>query len=81
MPVQLLHNQVIELLDPLPDGVVQEFSTSRNFKPGTVSVWLNGMRLIQEYEDGFLEIGNRYIRLKEIPRPGDCLQAQYEAET
>lgn len=67
-----------ESLFPDPDGVNTDFQTSVTYKSGTVSVWLNGIRLVAELNTGFLELGGNTIRMKEAPLPGDSIQAMYE---
>lgn len=69
-----------ETLIPAPDGVRVEFQTSRNYKPKSVSVWLNGMRLAPSLETGFLESGGSTITMKEAPWAGDSLQVQYDPD-
>ena len=61
-----------------PDGVRVEFYTTQDYRPGSVSVWRNGMRLDPFLEDGFLENGGNAIELREAPWEGDTLQAQYD---
>lgn len=77
-PVQQLLVMVKETLTPAPDGVTQIFFTSREYKPGSVSVWWNGIRAIKEWEDGFEELGGKRIYMKEAPLTNDALQVQYE---
>lgn len=55
-PVRAIRGPVKETLTPDPDGTRREFWTSQPFKPGTISVWLNGVRKMQSWENGFLEI-------------------------
>jgi len=68
-----------ESLAPEPNGVEVDFQTSQPYKSGTVSVWLNGLRKIQDWDDGFDELGGTTIRMREAPLTGDSLQAMYEA--
>lgn len=67
-----------ETLTPSPNGVLLVFYTSCAYKPGTVAVWLNGVKLIAPWEDGFTETGSTEITMKEAPLTGDSLQAEYE---
>lgn len=69
-----------ETLVPSPDGVVTSFFTSVVYRPGTVSVWLNGIKLIKGWDDGFMENGGREIVMNEAPLFGDSLQVEYEAQ-
>lgn len=73
-------NPVKELLTPSPDGVVTEFYTSSAYKTNSVSVWLNGIKLIPFFDDGFTTAGGTStITMKEAPLTGDSLQAEYDA--
>jgi len=67
-----------EVLTPDPDGARVEFYTSRNYKPRSLSVWLNGMRLDPFLETGYLEGSGNLVTMKESPGIGDSLQAQYD---
>ena len=79
MPLALTNNAVKESLSPEPNGVITEFYTSMPYKMGTVSVWQNGIRLIQDWDDGYVELGGITIRMNEAPLLGDTLQVEYEA--
>lgn len=78
MTVQILRDTSKETLTPSPDGVLTAFSTSQPYKLGTVSIWKNGVRKIQGWEDGFSAPGGTTITMSEAPLVGDSLQAQYE---
>lgn len=71
--------RIKELWVPEPDGVNTDFETSGNYKFGTVSIWLNGIRIVSDLASGFTELGGKTIRMKELPLLGDTLHAMYEA--
>lgn len=74
-----LRHPVREVLTPDPDGVVTAFATSQPYKPGTVSLWLNGVRKVAAWDDGFDENEDgTTIDLKEPPLAGDSVVAEYE---
>ncbi len=75
-----LNRPVKELLTPEPDGAVTDFTTAQRFHPGTVSIWVNGLRRLAAWDDGFTEIDDQTIRLKEAPLTGDSVQAEYQPE-
>lgn len=78
MSVIVAKNPIKEELSPDPDGFKIDFQTSQAYKSGTVSIWRNGIRKIQDWDDGFEELGGTTIRMKEAPLTGDSLTAQYE---
>ena len=66
-------------MTPDPDGVRTAFFIPEAYKPNTVSVWVNGLRIIPEDADGFTLPGGAEIQMKIAPAPGDSLQAMFEA--
>lgn len=68
-----------ETLTPEPNGVRKSFYTSVPYKANSVSIWLNGVKLIKEWDDGFAELGGTEVLMSEPPLLGDSLQAEYEA--
>jgi hypothetical protein len=79
MAIQSIRKEAItEQLTPSPDGAQVMFSTSKEYVPGTVSVWINGLRKIQDWDDGFDELGGKDIEMREAPQAGDSIQARYE---
>lgn len=75
-----LRRPVKELLTPAPDGIETDFQTSVPFKSGTVSIWINGMRRLKHWDDGFDEVDAEagIIRMKEAPEVDDSVQAEYD---
>lgn len=78
--LQVVVDAVLERLTPEPNGVLVDFETSIAYKANTVSVWQNGIRLIDYWDDGFTEMGGTTIRFREAPLTGDTLQVGYEIE-
>jgi len=76
--IVVCQNPVKETLTPSPNGVIQKFYTSQVYRAGTVSAWINGIKLIAGWEDGFTETGVKEVTLKETPLTGDSIQAEYE---
>jgi hypothetical protein len=68
---------IIERLSGVINGYNVVFETSRPYVPGSLKVFHNGLLGLEELVDGWVELGNGRIRLKEIPREGDILQAYY----
>lgn len=69
-----------EPLTPAPDGVRTDFFTSRPYRVQTVSVWLNGLRKIRSFDDGWEEPGGTTVRMKEPPPTGSTLEARYDPD-
>ena len=59
-------------------GAATEFSTPEPYLPGTLEVYLNGVR--QRRGAFFAETGAATFTTSEAPGPGDALAAQYEIE-
>jgi len=68
-----------ELLTPLPDGVITDFSTSQAYSPGSLSIWKNGHKVDPSVDNGFLEIGPTSVRMKAPPLLGDRIWGEYGA--
>lgn len=69
--------QVIEVAAGPIDGVNTSFTVSVMYVPGTLQVWLNGLLLRKDFDDGWLELGWNKFKLKEPPVPGDVVQAYF----
>ena len=78
MSIVAAKNPFKETLIPSSDGVTQKFYTSQNYKSGSVALWLNGIKKIQPWEDGFTETGSKEITMNEAPLTGDSVQAEYQ---
>lgn len=57
-------------------GVATSFSTLEDYLPGTLEVYLNGVR--QRRGVFFAETGVQSFTTTEAPHPGDALGAQFE---
>jgi hypothetical protein len=75
-PVQI--RQVIdeELTGPI-NGTNVQFTTSSNFINGTITVYLNGLKLKSGSTNDFIEIAANTIQLNYAPLPGDVVVADY----
>lgn len=81
MPIMINRDGVlkdIETLTPDPDGTRLIFFTQQLYKLDTVSIWVNGIRKIKSWEDGYAEAGAGTVVFTEAPKPGDSIQAQYD---
>ena len=76
--MQSTRNPVTEHVTPDPDGVQTTFQTSQPYRSGTLSIWVNGMRKIAQWDDGFVELGGSAIVMKEAPLTNDSVQARYD---
>lgn len=77
--IESLRDPVKEILTPEPDGIAVDFNTSQAYKPGAISIWINGIKKIKDWDDGFLELNSNTIRTKSVLLPGDSIQAEYQA--
>lgn len=68
---------VVEGLTPDPDGFNRVFSTSQPYRPGSTTLWVNGIRKIAALDDGYTELPPDQVELVEAPWVGDTLQIQY----
>lgn len=55
------------------NGVNRIFAVSLDYRPGSVRVFLNGLLVRKDLVDGWVELGNRKIRLNIAPKDsGPC---------
>lgn len=59
---------VIRDASGVADGVNRVFASPAAYRPGTVSVWLNGQAIPQ-----FVELGGLLVELDEAPRTDDTV--------
>jgi hypothetical protein len=78
MTPRITRSPKTETLTPAPDGVTTDFNFSFTYATGSTSVWLNGRRKIDTYDDGWTELGGTAVRLKEAPLAGDTVQGKAE---
>lgn len=67
----------IEKLSGSTNGVNLVFETPKDFVPGSVRVFVNGIVLVANMDDGWTELGTKKVVMKIAPIPGDVLQAYY----
>lgn len=68
---------VIEVAVGVIDGVNTTFRVSVMYVPGSLQVWLNGLLLRKDWDNGWVELGSNKFRLKEAPISGDVVQAYF----
>ena len=78
MSVTVTRYPLKETLTPSPDGIETEFYTSQLYMDNSVSVWINGVKKIRDWDDGFEETGSSEITMNEAPLTGDSIQAEYD---
>jgi len=76
--VQHLDGLAWEIPTPLPDGATDVFVVVAPYKPGTLSVWHDGVLVGPSLDNGFLETGASSFTMKEPPLAGDVLGCEYE---
>ena len=78
-PAQILRDHpTVEAPPEIPDGVVTDFTVDHPYVSGTTSVWLNGVRLQDDLETGFIELAPNTVRFQEAPVSGDVIEIQYQ---
>lgn len=60
------------------DGVNVDFTTPSAYHPGTLWVYLNGLLVQRDGDEGPVELGGNAFRLREAPFPGDTVHAYYQ---
>jgi len=59
------------------NGVNRDFSVGFDYVPGTTAVFLNGLALRKDWDDGWEELGKKKFRMKIPPLDGDVVQVFY----
>jgi hypothetical protein len=67
----------IEPAGGVVNGVNRIFSSTAQYIPGSLRVFLNGLLIRQDLTDGWIELGNKKLRLHEAPKTGDIVQLYY----
>jgi hypothetical protein len=80
MPLITLKETVGETLSGAIDGVNTDYLCSFDFIPDAVNVYVNGLLKIRDWDDGFLVVGTRTVRMKEPLLTGDSLEVEYKAD-
>lgn len=57
------------------NGANTDFQTPAPYVPGSLAVWVNGQLRRADLNDGWQELGGSGVRMKQVPQPGDVLQA------
>ena len=78
MKINTLKKTRLETLTPEADGVETDFHTSRPYRDYSVSVWMDGLRLRPDWDDGYELPGGTIIRMKVAPRLETTLEAEYD---
>lgn len=66
-----------EAIGPI-DGVNVDFTTPSAYFPGTLWVYVNGVLVERDGDEGAVELGGNAFRLREALFPGDTLHAYYQ---
>jgi hypothetical protein len=67
----------IEVAQGPVNGVNCDFYTSAPYIQGSTEVFLNGQAKRKDWEDGWMEMGARRVRLKQAPQTGDVVEVYY----
>lgn len=59
------------------DGVNRVFQSVGPYVPGSTVVFLNGIALRKDWDNGWVELGSDKVRLNEAPIPGDEVQVYF----
>lgn len=62
------------------DGLNTTYTTTFNYVPGTLRLYLNGLRQRVGGGNDFTESGSNQITMNNPPLPGDVLIADYQKE-
>lgn len=68
---------VFQGLDGICNGINTYFETQSQYLAGSVRVFRNGALLEGSLSDGWTELGNKKILMKEPPKATDIMQAYY----
>lgn len=68
---------IIEVTVGVVDGINRIFEVSTDYKTDSVVVFLNGVSKVQQFSDGWVEMGMRRIRLNRPPKSGDVVFAYF----
>lgn len=68
---------VIESAFGMPNGTRTLFRTSMPYISGSVRVFVNGLLMRRDFEDGWSELGDRKVQTKLALDPSDVMQFYY----
>jgi len=63
------------------DGTNITYVCSFDFNPDTVNVYVNGRLKIRDWDDGFVVLSPRTVKMKEPLLLGDSLEIEYKSNT
>lgn len=61
------------------DGANVHYTTTFQYAPDSVQVYVNGQLKVQAWDDGFVVLGGNLVALKEPLLVGDTLEIEYQA--
>lgn len=59
------------------NGSNKRFETLSSYRPGSLRVWINGVLLYRDFEDGFTEGGGKTFHMKEAPLSESTVRVFY----
>ena len=59
------------------DGLNQDFRVTVMYAPNSTGVFINGQAKCRTWDDGWDELGNNKVRLKQAPQLGDVVQIYF----
>lgn len=68
---------VLEPVIGAVNGSNRDFRTASQYVPGTLVVFLNGLALAADTDDGWIELGGNRFRMKTAPFAADAVQVYY----
>jgi hypothetical protein len=68
-------------LNGLTEPSADRFETSEPFFPQTLAVFVNGIKVNPEADDGFIILDDQTFEMKETLRPKDCVSVGYMSKT
>ena len=68
---------LISVATGIIDGMNRDFQTSAPYVPGSTVVFLNGIALRKDWDNGWAEFGGSTIRMNEAPIDGDVVQVYF----
>lgn len=60
------------------DGINDLFETTLDYIADSLQVWYDGVLIKKDFDDGFIELGNKQFRLKQIPPENTKLSVWYQ---
>jgi hypothetical protein len=76
----LLKETADDTIQGIIDGINTDYVVSFDFQATSVNVFLNGVLLERDRDNGFWEIPPRTVRFKIAPKTDDSVQIEYKAD-